>query len=94
MAAIGGVEIGARMPERDEVAGGGQRPDQIDSAWKLRRQRHDADGRACVFDDFENLRAGERPCHGAAVFVRRPQTRQRLRATEVGVDEIALEMRR
>src|SRR5688500_14514947 len=88
------VEIRTRVPQRHDMARACERPYQIDPAGKLRRPRDDTDAGACVFDDVENLRAGERPCHGTAMLVRRPEALERLCAAEVGVDEIALEVRR
>src|SRR5687767_7774036 len=88
------VEIRTRMPQRHDMARACERPYQIDPAGKLRRQRDDTDAAACAFDDVENLRPGERPRHGTAMLVRRPEAFERLCAAEVGVDEIALQVRR
>ena len=83
---------GAGMPERYVVPEATERANERQRAIDLRRNRDDADVRSGRRYLLEDCVAAERPvgCRAAG----QAQTLQRLSAAIVGIDEVALEMRR
>ena len=99
-----GLLVGRRrVPERHAMPGSDQRLGQVEAAVELDGHGDDADVAAMRLDHPQDVGAGEAASrctgigHGQTIRpdARRPaQAVERLRAPEVGVDEIALEMRR
>src|ERR1041385_1848992 len=83
------IEVGARMPERHALSCAYEPRNQVERTVDLGRHGHDADVRGFRVDDVENVAPAKRSV--PPFVIRQAKTRDRLRAVEVGVDEVALE---
>ena len=84
------LEIRSRVTKGYAVTGANEGRHEIERARQLGRNRDDADVGTSRFDRREDVAAGELAF--AAVVVRQPKARARLRAVVVGIDEIAFKV--
>src|SRR5687767_11257967 len=88
------------MPERNAMADADERAHEIDPAWQFRREGDDSDVGLRNRDLGEDLYSRVLPgvCPGRLPHLVHPRrhakTRRRLRTAILGVDEIALQVRR